>query len=102
VNRQTHEQPAQQGKVVRRALRKPTAKEQKINRLIQAIFRLKDEKPTPEREAKLSMQFADPRQLRIAMNIPEIKAVHYAILAEEAQARAEDAAEAAKRAGYSN
>jgi hypothetical protein len=74
--------------------------ERKITLLTQAVFRAKEEIPTPKREAKLRAQFADPNERRNAMGIPAVKAAYYAILAELAQADAEKAAEAARRAGY--
>jgi polyhydroxyalkanoate synthesis regulator phasin len=79
--------------------REPTERGPNIGLIIQAIFRAKNEKGTPEREAKLSKQLADAEQRLGAMNNPAIKAAYTAIMAERAQARAQEAATAAKTAG---
>jgi hypothetical protein len=68
----------------------------------EAIIRAKEEEPSPAREREYCNKLAEPSYRRRAMNEPHIKAAYEAIRAEQAQALAEEAAEAAKRAGYSN
>lgn len=79
--------------------REPTERGPNIGLIIAAIFRAKGEKPSPEREDKLSKQLADPAQRLGAMNNPAIKAAYAAITAERAQARAKEAAADATKAG---
>ena len=80
--------------------REPTERGPNIGLIIQAIFRARNEKPTPEREKVLGEKLADKATREGTMENKAVKAAYATIVAERAAARAKEAqAEAGKEKG---